>query len=136
MAVAISVLIRCCITIMDMGCHVVVDTSLEEVDLVTMDLSAVMAGVTVMERLCLEERGDHQVAVASLHCKEMAIAIIVAYMSTLKESGTKSRMTHKEVEAVVVGHNILIFISMVVSMVVKDRIELVIYLPCNKYWIV
>ena len=44
---------------MDVGCHVVVDNSLEEVDLAIVDLPTVMVGATVMERLCLEAGGDH-----------------------------------------------------------------------------
>ena len=135
LAVAVLVPIKCCITIVDVGCHVVVDNSLEEADLAIVDLPTIMAGATTVERLCLEAGGDHQVAVVSLCHKEMAIAIIVANMVTLKESVIKSKMTHKEVEAAA-GHSTLIFISEVVSMAIKDMIEVVIYLPCNKYWIV
>ena len=131
LAVAVLVPIKCCITIVDVGCHVVVDNSLEEADLAIVDLPTIMAGATTVERLCLEAGGDHQVAVVSLCHKEMAIAIIVANMVTLKESVIKSKMTHKEVEAAA-GHSILIFISMVVNMAIKDMIEVVIYLPCNK----
>ena len=132
MAMALPFLIMCYIKIVDVGCHVVMDTSLEEVDLVTMDLPIVMAGVTVVERLCLEVGEDHQVKVANLHRKEMEIAIIVEDMDTLKESVTKNRMTPREVEAVA-GHSILTFINVVVSMAVKDRTKVVIYLPCNEY---
>ena len=47
----VLVLIKCCITIVDVGCHMVVDTSVEEVDLVIVDLPTMMVEVTVMERL-------------------------------------------------------------------------------------
>ena len=70
---------------------------------------------------------------ANLPRKEMAVAIIVADMDTLKESVTRNRMTHREIEAVA-SHSILIFTSVVVNMAVKDRTEVVIYLPCSKYW--
>ena len=95
LAVAVLVPIKCCITIVDVGCHVVMDNSLEEADLAIVDLPTIMAGATTVERLCLEAGGDHQVTVVTLCCKEMAIAIIVANMVTLKESVIKSRMTHK-----------------------------------------
>ena len=108
------------------------DTNLEEVDLVIVDLQTIMTGVTIMERLCLEARGDHQVTEVNLCHKEMVISVIVANMNTLKESVTRNRMTHKEVEDVV-GHNIHIFISEVVIMVVKDCTKVIIYFPCNKY---
>ena len=95
----------------------------------------IMAGVTIVENLCLEARGDHQFMVEdSLTLpKEMEIAFIVANMVTLKESVIKSKMSHREVEDVA-GFNSLTFIKEEDNMVVQEAIEEVTCLLCSRFW--
>ena len=65
--------------------------------------------------------------------KDMAIVTIADIMATLNVNASKDKMIHKKVQAME-DCSFHTFINEVVNMVVLvDRIEVVICLPCNKY---
>ena len=140
MRLAVEILVQIKFFIIgDKQCHeaAIINPIVEDLDMA--GLPALIAKIIIVKNLCLEAGGDLQyVVVANLTTRSaMVIAIIVDIMAILNVNVSNGRMIHKEVEAME-DPNSCILRNEVINMVaiLVDRTEEVIFLLCNKSWIV